>query len=117
MKLIPNVGELNAFTLTTTLYAPDGSAALPVTLEWRMTCPDTDKEISPWTTATYVTSVGADGYTSITTAEIEVSALLHEMQTTKDRERRAINVSTDRNTAVEVNDDFVYYVEKRFARS
>jgi hypothetical protein len=116
-KVTSNIGELNARTMTVTFW-DNGAAALPSAVEWRLTCPDEiDNEVVAWTAATVSTGVGSDGYQTIYYSTIVIPATAHAMQTELSKERRLFIVAADRGTVTEFNEEWLYYVEIRGARS
>ena len=116
-KVTSNIGELNARTMTVTFW-DNGSAALPSTVHWRLTCPDeTEDEVVAWTSATVTTGTGSDGYSTIYYSTISVPATAHAMLTDLVKERRLFIVSADKDLATEFNEEWLYYVEARGARS
>ena len=117
-KWIENIGESNARSVIVGFLDENGDASIPTTVEWRLVCPDDDDSaVTEWATATPVTSVGSDGYSTVCTAKLAVVASSHEMVTTLDKERRALTVAADKDTDDEFNEEFLYYVERRSGRS
>ena len=116
-KVTSNIGELNARTFKHQFtYA--GAPSLPSTVHWRLTCPDvTDAEVVAWTEATITTETADDGVTEIYTTEITIPATAHAMRTANDSEQRLYIVAADKDLATEWNEEWIYYVEAREARS
>jgi hypothetical protein len=116
-KVTSNIGELNARTFVPS-FRDDGVPTQPSTVHWRITCPDyNDSEIVAWTSATVTVGIGVDGVTTIYYSTIAIPASAHAMQTTLDREQRLFIVSTDKDLDTEHNEEWLYYVEARGARS
>jgi hypothetical protein len=117
-KWLENIGESNARSVVTGFLDANGDASIPTTVHWRLVCPDDDDSVvTDWATATPVTSVGSDGYSTVCEATIAIIASSHEMVTELDQERRALIVAADKDTDDEWNEEFLYYVERRSGRS
>lgn len=116
-KTTSNIGELNARIFTVS-FENDGTPTSPSTVHWRMTCPDDDDaQIVDWTSVSVSTGLAPDGYTTTYYSTIDVPSTAHAMQTDNDKERRAICVAADKDLSTEWNEEWIYWVEKREARS
>lgn len=116
-RTLENISQLNARTLTVNFTTGAGAAAVPSTVEWRIKCVDNDSTLQDWTSASTSTVTDAGGNTVECEAEITLSALLHDMETSKAKEQRALIVAADRGLSTEYSQEFVYYVERLKARS
>ena len=115
-KVTSDIGELNARMFVVTFWE-NGAAALPSTVYWRLTCPDTEATVADWTSASISTGTGSDGYSTTYYATITVAATNHAMQTDQTKEQRLFIVSADKDLSTEFNEEWLYYVVARGARS
>jgi len=111
------VNQLSAITVTADLLEQNRTGAVPSTVHWRLVCVETDAVLQDWTSVSYSSTYGDDGAVAESEATIEVSAALHEMQTTdKSVERKALVVSCDKDLATEYNSELVYEVQRLSGR-
>ena len=112
------VNELAQAEWTVALLDSDGTAALPTTVEWRLKCIDSNRELQGWTSLTPTTTYDDAGDPAETSATITVASTLHAMQTaSKSVERKALCIAANRGLSDEWNQEVEYQVVRLYARS
>lgn len=110
--------ELEFAEWTVDLIDPDDAPAVPTTVHWRLKCLETDTILSGWASLTPTITYGSLGTPEESYVSITVPASLHAMQTdTKARERKALTIAVEKDTASEWNSEIVYEVVRLKGRS
>ena len=112
------VNELEHMPWSGDIADPDGNPLVPDTLEYRLTCLETDTVLIPWTTITPTVTYDVNGVAEEVSYTFTIASTYHAMQTTnKTRERKCITLVVNRGAADEDNDDFLYDVVRLKGRS
>lgn len=112
---IGECNELSGFTLSLA-FDDDGTPTIPSTVHWRAVCIDSGTVLQDWASLSVTETYDANDVLIAATSEIDVDGSLHEMQTTLDRERKAIVVACDKDSG-EWNLELTYTVVRLNARS
>lgn len=110
------VNELSALSVTAN-FTLDGEVAIPSTVHYRVKDIETDVVLQDWTSVTPSYTTDDLGATTECAVTINVSGQIHDMKTGKDREQKALCISTDKGLSTEYNEELIYTVYRLNARS